>query len=85
MLEELIKIEALHRFVFDKLYVQLKLTYTDEEKLRLKEYNDLSKLHPKWRTLLIIEYKKNPTDRLKKILRVNEDKKSTRYGSLELK
>lgn len=49
----LYRIERLHRFVYDELYVQEKDHFTRYEEMRLREYEHLVKLHPNWRLELI--------------------------------
>jgi len=76
----ILKIESLHRFVFDKLYKQSKTVFTDEDLVKKKEYENLIKIFPSWRDLLKQEYVKTKSPIIKKILKVSG--KKTRYGFL---
>lgn len=80
----ILKIESLHRFVFDKLYVQSKKTYSEEEQKKLDEYKDLSKRYSSWRKILILEYLVTKSNKLESILKVNKKNNTCRYGSINI-
>ncbi len=52
VVEECIKIEELHRYIYDTLYIQEKLDYTTKEKGIIERYKDKINLYPGWRGII---------------------------------
>jgi len=74
-IEVALETERLHRYVFDKLYVQ-NYQITDEDQIILDTYNELCKVCPDFRKVLWEEQKRLEQEKVEKFKHINFN----RYG-----